>query len=56
MGSISINRLSKQFGAAKVLNDIELEIQDGEFLVLVGPSGCRQVNPDQFDRRFAKAV
>ncbi|MAG01525.1 MAG: sugar ABC transporter ATP-binding protein [Acidiferrobacteraceae bacterium] len=40
MGSISINRLSKQFGAAKVLNDIELEIQDGEFLVLVGPSGC----------------
>jgi multiple sugar transport system ATP-binding protein len=40
VGSISIEQLEKAYGSVKVLHDINLEIADGEFLVLVGPSGC----------------
>ena len=40
MTSVTLNNVSKAFGAVKVLAGINLEIQDGEFVVLVGPSGC----------------
>jgi ABC-type nitrate/sulfonate/bicarbonate transport system ATPase subunit len=40
MGSISLNKINKSFGATEVLKNIDLEISDGEFLILVGPSGC----------------
>lgn len=40
MASLTIEKVSKSFGQVKVLKDISLEIQAGEFLVLVGPSGC----------------
>lgn len=32
--------LTKEYGDAKVLDDIALEVRGGEFLTLVGPSGC----------------
>ena len=32
--------IGKRFGAHDALRDIELEIEDGECLVLLGPSGC----------------
>ena len=38
--SISINNLALSFGEIKVLKDLNLEINDGEFLVLLGSSGC----------------
>ncbi len=38
--SIEIRDLSLNFGAVKVLTDLNLDIQDGEFLVLLGASGC----------------
>nr|CAD6413629.1 ABC transporter ATP-binding protein [Rhizobium sp. Q54] len=38
--SVSIRDLSLSFGAVKVLQDLNLEIRDGEFLVLLGSSGC----------------
>jgi len=38
--SLSIKHLSKQFDTISVLKDINLEIEAGEFLVLLGPSGC----------------
>ncbi|MQB42855.1 ABC transporter ATP-binding protein [Rhizobium sp. ICMP 5592] len=38
--SVSIKELSLDFGAVNVLKNLNLEIQDGEFLVLLGSSGC----------------
>ncbi len=40
MGRLSIKNARKAYGSVKVLHGIDLEIEDGEFVVLVGPSGC----------------
>ena len=40
MAAISIKGVCKQYGNVPVLRGIDLEIRDGEFIVLVGPSGC----------------
>jgi multiple sugar transport system ATP-binding protein len=38
--SVSIQDLSLNFGAVTVLENLNLDIRDGEFLVLLGSSGC----------------
>jgi multiple sugar transport system ATP-binding protein len=38
--SVSIRNLDLSFGAVKVLQNLNLEIGEGEFLVLLGSSGC----------------
>ncbi|MCX7977554.1 MAG: ABC transporter ATP-binding protein [Bdellovibrionaceae bacterium] len=38
--SLKLDRISKTFGDRLILNEITLEVQNGEFLVLLGPSGC----------------
>lgn len=40
MAGISIKDLVKTFGAYTAVSGISLDINDGEFLILVGPSGC----------------
>lgn len=40
MASVTYNHVWKRYGDVEVLKDIQLEIKDKEFLVLVGPSGC----------------
>ena len=40
MTKVALRNLGKSFGSTKVLQDINLDIDDGEFVVLVGPSGC----------------
>jgi multiple sugar transport system ATP-binding protein len=40
MASIKFDHVWKRFGEVSVLKDLNIEINDGEFLVLVGPSGC----------------
>ena len=40
MANISIQNVTKNYGALNVLKEFSLEIEDGEFVVLVGPSGC----------------
>ena len=38
--SVSIRGLAQSYGALQVLKQLDLDIPDGEFLVLLGPSGC----------------
>ena len=40
MSHVQIEALSKTFGSTKVIQELDLEVHDGEFLVLLGPSGC----------------
>ena len=40
MASVSINSLEVTFGTLKVLENLNLEVEEGEFIVLLGPSGC----------------
>ena len=40
MGSIELVNVRKDFGAVKVINGVNLKIENGEFAVFVGPSGC----------------
>lgn len=40
MPSITLANLNKNYGAFHAVRGIDLEVADGEFIVLVGPSGC----------------
>ena len=41
MASISLNHIKKVYpGDIEVISDLNLQIKDKEFVVLVGPSGC----------------
>jgi len=40
MAEVTIRDLRKAYGAAQVIHGLNLDIADGEFVVLVGPSGC----------------
>ena len=40
MATLKVNNLTKNFGKTQVLKQINLEVSDGEFIVLLGPSGC----------------
>jgi multiple sugar transport system ATP-binding protein len=40
MASVSVRKLGVSFGHLSVLADLDLEVNEGEFIVLLGPSGC----------------
>ncbi len=40
MAKVVFDHVSKMFDSVTAVNDLNLDIADGEFLVLVGPSGC----------------
>jgi ABC-type lipoprotein export system ATPase subunit len=40
MATLSIHGVKKRFGSLEILKEIDIELEDGEFLVLLGPSGC----------------
>ncbi|WP_309668444.1 ABC transporter ATP-binding protein [Tabrizicola sp.] len=40
MHSVSVKNVSLNFGAASVLKNMNLDVEEGEFIVLLGPSGC----------------
>ena len=37
---VELKGLTKNFGKVTAVNNMSLEIEQGEFLVLLGPSGC----------------
>ncbi len=40
MASIKLAHITKSFGSVTAIKDINLDVVDGDFLVLLGPSGC----------------
>ncbi|OLP62543.1 sugar ABC transporter ATP-binding protein [Xaviernesmea oryzae] len=40
MASVTIEKVVKRYGSLDVVHGIDVDIRDGEFVVLVGPSGC----------------
>jgi len=40
MAGLEINNVEKTYGALNVLHGVSVDIEDGEFVILVGPSGC----------------
>ena len=40
MASVTFEHVSKRFGEVTAVDDLDLEVVDGEFMVLLGPSGC----------------
>jgi len=40
MVKVKVKNLSKRFGNILAVNDLNLEISDREFMVLIGPTGC----------------
>jgi len=40
MAAVSLSGVRKSFGTTAVVHGVDIDIEDGEFCVLVGPSGC----------------
>jgi multiple sugar transport system ATP-binding protein len=40
MATVTFDHITKKYGDVTAVDDFNLEIADGEFMVLVGPSGC----------------
>ncbi len=40
MASVTLENLKKSFGKTEVIHGVDIDIKDGEFIVIVGPSGC----------------
>ena len=40
MAKVTLKGVKKSYGQVKAIHGVDMEIQDGEFIVIVGPSGC----------------
>jgi multiple sugar transport system ATP-binding protein len=40
MANVQIRGITKRYGSVQVMHGVDVDIEDGEFVVLVGPSGC----------------
>ena len=40
MATIGLIDVKKRYGKTEVIHGVSVDIQDGEFIVIVGPSGC----------------
>jgi sn-glycerol 3-phosphate transport system ATP-binding protein len=40
MATIRLDNVKKSFGKTEVIHGVSIDIEDGEFIVIVGPSGC----------------
>ncbi len=40
MATVTLKQIKKSYGSLQVVHGIDLDVADGEFIVLLGPSGC----------------
>lgn len=40
MSTLTLRNIGKDYGAVQIIKDVNLDVADREFIVLVGPSGC----------------
>ena len=40
MATVKVRGITKRYGSVQVMHGVDVDIEDGEFVVLVGPSGC----------------
>jgi sn-glycerol 3-phosphate transport system ATP-binding protein len=40
MAKVTLKSVKKNYGPVKAIHGVDMEIRDGEFIVIVGPSGC----------------
>ena len=40
MATLELQNVRKSFGSTEVIHGVDIQIADGEFVVIVGPSGC----------------
>src|SRR6187551_1317319 len=40
MANVELRNVTKKYGNLEVIHGIDLQVADGEFIVIVGPSGC----------------
>ncbi|WP_099827764.1 ABC transporter ATP-binding protein [Oceaniglobus indicus] len=40
MATVTLENLHKSYGKVAVIHGVDIDIKDGEFIVIVGPSGC----------------
>src|SRR5579864_993713 len=40
MANVELRNVRKSYGALEVIHGIDVQVADGEFIVIVGPSGC----------------
>ena len=40
MATVALKNIKKSFGKTEVIHGVDIDIADGEFIVIVGPSGC----------------
>lgn len=40
MSTVTLKDVHKSYGKTEVIHGVDVEIEDGEFIVIVGPSGC----------------
>ena len=48
MGILDVKGLSKAFGDLPVLNNVDLSVQEGERIAIIGASGCGRDCPHIF--------
>ncbi|STL40968.1 taurine ABC transporter ATP-binding protein [Escherichia coli] len=49
---LQISHLYANYGGKPALEDINLTLESGELLVVLGPSGCGKNHPAESDCRF----
>jgi len=40
MSSVALRNVTKSFGTTQIIRGVDVDIADGEFVILIGPSGC----------------